>query len=451
MRGGGVLEGGPDNTLLVGDGRTVACGGPPCYPQEGFFPLRPAAPPAPVASLVRRPSTQGAVPGRRELSQKPRTREGGPGLAGGVFLIKDDDTLVEMLEKAYDSEDVLQELLARYPNLLAGSQIDSTEPRRWLLVSREAPLPLEEHGPDWFSVDHLFLDQDAIPTLVEVKRSTDPRIRREVVGQMLDYAANAVVNWPVEIVHNLFDEACKESGKVPEQVLKDFLQEEGEPAEFWDRVKSNLLAGRIRLVFVADHIPLELQRVVQFLNQQMDPAEVLAIEVKQYSGGNMKTLVPRVIGLQLKPTSRPAGRVWDEPTFLQALEAEKGTPSRQAAEAIITWAKNHHLRLTWGKGSQTGSCVPVFDHDGTGHTFIVVYTNGAVELQFQWMKARPPFDDDSKRLEFLRRINEVGGVHVPESAVGRRPSFYLDRLTEAAPRETFEKALDWLLTQIRST
>jgi hypothetical protein len=37
------------------------------------------------------------------------------------------------------------------------------------------------------------LDQDAIPAIVEVKRSTDTRIRREVVGQMLDYAANSVV------------------------------------------------------------------------------------------------------------------------------------------------------------------------------------------------------------------------------------------------------------------
>jgi hypothetical protein len=37
----------------------------------------------------------------------------------------------------------------------------------------------------------LIIDQHAIPTLVEVKRSTDTRIRREVVSQMLDYAANA--------------------------------------------------------------------------------------------------------------------------------------------------------------------------------------------------------------------------------------------------------------------
>jgi hypothetical protein len=33
---------------------------------------------------------------------------------------------------------------------------------------------------------------------VEVKCNIDTRIRPEVVGQMLDYVANAVVYWPVE-------------------------------------------------------------------------------------------------------------------------------------------------------------------------------------------------------------------------------------------------------------
>jgi hypothetical protein len=40
-----------------------------------------------------------------------------------------------------------------------------------------------------------FVDQDAVPTFVEVKRSSDTRLRREVVGQMLDYAANASAHW----------------------------------------------------------------------------------------------------------------------------------------------------------------------------------------------------------------------------------------------------------------
>ena len=112
---------------------------------------------------------------------------------GGIYLIRDDGGLVEMTEQPYGTEELLQKLLADYPNFLAGDQIDRDVPRRWLLVSREVSLASEEDGAGRWSVDHLFLDQDAVPTIVEVKRSTDTRIRREVVGQMLDYAANAVV------------------------------------------------------------------------------------------------------------------------------------------------------------------------------------------------------------------------------------------------------------------
>ena len=49
-------------------------------------------------------------------------------------------------------------------------------------------------------------------------------------------------------------------------------------------MKTNLQAGKIRLIFVADVIPSELRRIVEFLNQQMDPGEVLAVEIRQYAG-----------------------------------------------------------------------------------------------------------------------------------------------------------------------
>jgi hypothetical protein len=105
-------------------------------------------------------------------------------MSGGIYLIQDDGALVEMTQQPYDSEALLQELLAKYPNLLAGDQMDAV-PRKWLLVSREMGVPSEEDGANLWSLDHLFLDQDAIPTLIEVKRSSDTRIRREVVGQMV--------------------------------------------------------------------------------------------------------------------------------------------------------------------------------------------------------------------------------------------------------------------------
>ncbi|SRR5258708_39618778 len=95
---------------------------------------------------------------------------------GGIFLIQADGKLVEMKEELYESEDVFQSVLANHPNLLAGDPIDSEKPRRWLLIAREVSVPADESGAGQWSLDHLFVDQDGIPTFVEVKRSTDTRM-----------------------------------------------------------------------------------------------------------------------------------------------------------------------------------------------------------------------------------------------------------------------------------
>jgi hypothetical protein len=217
-------------------------------------------------------------------------------VSGGIFLLSGEN-LVEMREQAYDSEDLLQAWLAKYPNLLAGGEQLAGSPRRWLLVKREAGVPDREAGGSRWSLDHLFIDQEAVPTLVEVKRSDDTRIRREVVGQMLDYAANGVVYWPAERLRTDFETRCAKDGKDAEEVFRESLGDELDLEQFWDEVEQNLRSGRIRLVFVSDLIPPELRRVIEFLNERMSPTEVVGVEIKQYVGqGNLTTFVPRIVG-----------------------------------------------------------------------------------------------------------------------------------------------------------
>ncbi len=172
--------------------------------------------------------------------------------------------------------------------------MNTMNPRRWLLISPELSLSTEEDGTGGWWIDHLFLDQDAIPTIVEVKRSSDSRIRREVVGQMLDYAAHLEVYWPAERIRASFEERCRAQGIDPDLKVGELLQEEETDIEaFWARAGENLSIGKIRLLFVADEMPMHLQRVVEFLNKYMSPIEVLAVEIKQFEGSNLKTLVPR--------------------------------------------------------------------------------------------------------------------------------------------------------------
>lgn len=214
----------------------------------------------------------------------------------GIFVLSGEE-LVAMYERPYDSEDLLQTLLAKYPELIAGTDDETGSPRRWLLVKREVGVPDRETGGSRWSLDHLFIDQEAVPTLVEVKRSSDTRIRREVIGQMLDYAANGVVYWPAERLRSDFEARCLLDGKAPLEVFRASLGDELDPDRFWDDVEQNLRSGRVRLLFVSDAIPPELRRVIEFLNERMSPTEVLGIEIRQYLGsGGLTTLVPRVIG-----------------------------------------------------------------------------------------------------------------------------------------------------------
>ena len=87
-----------------------------------------------------------------------------------------------MVERPYDSEAVLQALIAQHPEMLTYETMGQA---RLLLVRREAAVTGEEDAGGRLSLDHLYLDRHGVPTLVEVKRSSDTRGRREVVAQTL--------------------------------------------------------------------------------------------------------------------------------------------------------------------------------------------------------------------------------------------------------------------------
>jgi len=378
-----------------------------------------------------------------------------PGSMAGIFLLQGGRQLVELREQVYESEALLQELLANHPNLLAGDQVNRTVPRRWLLVSREMSVPGEPEGGARWSLDHLFLDQDGIPTLVEVKRSTDTRIRREVVGQILDYAANGVVYWPSERLQAQFEVRCQTEGRDPDQVLVEALGPEINAERFWQDVKTNLQAGRVRLIFVADEIPPELQRVVEFLNEQMVPAEVLAIEIKQYVGQGVKTLIPRVLGQTAAATLKkgaPAseGKQWDDASFFQELKARQAPQEVLAARRILEWAQTKQLRISWGRGRIYGSYTVVSKHGDTTYSLATVFLPGSVQIPFQVLAGKPPFDDEGRRQELLRRLNEIPGVEFPPDAISRFPTIRLSTLSAETAIKAFLAALEWAVGLIPS-
>lgn len=372
---------------------------------------------------------------------------------GGISLIQDNGQLIEMTEQEYDSEDLLQQLLATYPSLISGEQIDSESPRRWLLISREISLPSQEDGAGRWSVDHLFLDQDAIPTLIEVKRSSDTRIRREVVGQMLDYAANAVVYWPVETIRAQFETNSQAQGLDPEERLSEFLELDSDAEQFWQKAKTNLQAGKVRMIFVADEIPAELRRIVEFLNAQMDPAEILAVEIKQYVGQGLKTLVPRIMGQtaeaqKKKSTSGRSLIQWDESSFFKDLETRHGIDLAQTARQILEWTKKSVTSVEWGKGVN-GAFTPVLNHNDKDHKLFSVRSKGVIRTYF--LSYKEPFNLEEKKLELLRRINIIPGVSIPPDSIKGKPKIELSLFEDKSNLNQFLEIFEWVIQEIKAS
>ncbi len=213
-------------------------------------------------------------------------------MAEKIYIRNASGALEPLSEERFETEDILQELIGQHPELLAGDQMRPDDPLRWILIKREMPV-------EGWAVDHLLIDQDARPTLVEVKRGSNREIRRNIVGQMLDYAATAASIWAERDVRQIFEEDSDD----PDGEIGSLLQKDEDPDvdDFWEQVATNLAANRLRLLFVADEIPTELERVVRFLNEQTrDNLEVLAVEVKQYPGQFGQALVSGVIG-QIEP------------------------------------------------------------------------------------------------------------------------------------------------------
>ena len=137
---------------------------------------------------------------------------------------------------------------------------------------------------------------------------------------------------------------------------------------------------------MADEIPAELRRVVEFLNQQMDPAEVLAVEIKQYVSqtSELKTLIPRVIGQsveaqQKKSTASSAHARSDEEAFFEDLVARQGTDIVTSVRKVQDWAGDNKLsRFAWRRSRQYEMFYPCLDHNDVPYFPLKIRTDGKV-------------------------------------------------------------------------
>lgn len=367
-------------------------------------------------------------------------------MANVIYLKDENGRLTTLKETAYDSEDIFQRLLEDYPTLLTG-QGEEEENNKWVLLSREMGVPEYDGGSSQWFLDHLFVDKNATPILVEVKRSTDTRIRREVVGQMLDYAANATLYWNVEDIKKKF-------GANGGNIAEEYDLDETGANEFWKDFENNLRLAKIKLIFVADKIPNTLLRIIEFLNNQMTSTEVLGIEIRQYvENGKRQILVPKVLGqtLQANIAKRTEKRKWDRDSLLEDVRIVGGNSQFVLMDKLLNECERIGCDFWYGEGKDHASIMLMYiDAKGKKHYFvrIPVYSRD-VRLEFQFAYFTAPFDNEELRIYRKEKLEKSLGVKVDEKRVDKYPSYPLALLEDSSKYMAFVEYLKWMLGEIK--
>lgn len=353
-------------------------------------------------------------------------------------FVKDGQTMKSVVRSSYDTEAVFQRLLAEFPELLAGVTTTGDDETELVLIARE--LPIKAIGRvGSYSIDHVFVDRDATPILVEVKRSSDSRIRREVVGQLLDYATFAPRHWTPQTLRQAFVATHGLDAVLPATWPEDL-------DDFFVRVHRRLTDHDMRLVFVADDFPEEVIAVIEFLNEQMRDVEVLGVEVATYeTGTDAAVLVPRVIGKTTDAMATKAGSgtkrttPWTADELLAAAEGKHPPMVVHHLQQLIDHAQQFGVKQNWGTGTSPGfssyyavedQVIPILTANaGTGTP------NGRAYLQVYLPKIRPHVSDARFEpfIEQLEAIPELGRDIPTMAAQGFETNYasaYLDQLPD---------------------
>jgi hypothetical protein len=282
------------------------------------------------------------------------------------------------------------------------------------------------------SIDFLLSDQYGIPTLVECKRYNDGRSRREVVAQMLEYAACGHYYWDgAELLSHARESAGGEDA-LAEKLLKLNGQATA-PQDFFLKVKKNLEDSKIRCIFFLENSPKELTNLVEFVNGQMKDLELLIVEARQYEiePGGERVVVPRVFGYTEEArvakreskaetigTTRMANsRIKGEDAFWKAAEqaGEGGKESwvGQLRDFISAAEKIPGCELTWG-----GSCMVSIPAVVPQKILIALRKEGTLELYLDRWRPNPGPDLSKEQRQardiFFAGIGEICGIPAQE-------------------------------------
>ena len=255
-----------------------------------------------------------------------------------LVLLDDDDPPAVIARVPHGEarrEHRLRDLIFAKPEILPVQELDPS-------IGRLIAVTCELNVPGVGFVDVLLIDDKGRLVIVECKLWRNPQARREVVGQILDYAR--------ELARFSYDDLQREvssSTKRTGNVLFELARAAGstlEESEFVDRISRDLKAGRFLLLIVGDGIAEGTRRIGEYLRSQPGLAfEFGLIELAEYRFFDARTASERLImhpRLVARTTVIERAVIRNEApgTVIEEVrEASAAAPARPASEFQQSW------------------------------------------------------------------------------------------------------------------
>ena len=346
-----------------------------------------------------------------------------------------------MLEpQHFSNESLLQDILEKFPEVVALDDLGVTEP--FLVIGREV-------STDAGSIDVLCIDGDGVLTVIETKLARNSQIRREVVGQVLEYVAQVSNWWAPKVI----EEANKYFSKknINKNLIEYLIESSDQTQEkgyqyFFEKINSNLRNGKIKIVIASDSIPETLRDTVSFINRYSS-FDIFVMQVKSYVKDEMRIYAPTIYGLTQKiPTgTERASTQWDEENFFREI-SQLTQDKIDAIKDLYEFSKASEIK--WGTGATYGSFHYVTELEGKKASIFVVNSTGTIEVYFGNLKNI----EHKKLLSFRNELKRIKGLSFPEieQAGGKFPKFNIDLLLNNESMSIFKSAVNELVEQLEA-
>ncbi|MFC1713855.1 hypothetical protein ACFL6S_09310 [Candidatus Poribacteria bacterium] len=184
------------------------------------------------------------------------------------------------------ADDSLHDLIRQMPEFISIEDLEPEGASMKLCIEHSSANDAEDDG------GLIGIDDNGRITIVECRVANDSSIRREILGQALEYAANL---W--QMPYEEFDDMVvrSEGSSLVELMSERIPAKEWSEEAFRDAITDTLNRGNFRLIMAIQEMTDKLKQVIKFLSARGALSfETYALEIQRFCEGEVEIAVPKL-------------------------------------------------------------------------------------------------------------------------------------------------------------